>query len=69
MLMLSLFASAYCEDSDVPKINTRRVKSQISDLKDFIFKGYDKAVKPDGQVKVNVGFEIFDLRLCPHKQV
>ena len=61
MLALALFASTYCDD--------RRVESKISDLKHLIFKGYDKTVKPDEQVKVNVGFQILDLSLCAHKQV
>ena len=64
-LILVLFASTYCECDQ----HDRRVRSEISDLKQFVFKGYDKTVKPDDQVKVNVGFQILDLRLCPHKQV
>ena len=65
MLVLALFASTYCECDQ----HDRRVESKISDLKHLIFKGYDKTVKPDEQVKVNVGFQILDLRLCAHKQV
>ena len=49
--------------------SSRRVESKLSNLKDRIFKGYDKEVKPDHQVKLELGMELLDLHLCPHKQV
>ena len=43
--------------------------SKLSLLRQTIFEGYDKLVKPDGIVKVRLGGAIINLETCPHKQV
>ena len=48
---------------------TRRVPSQLADMKDHIFHGYDASVNSDSQVVVKTGFTLLDLHLCGHKQV
>ena len=42
---------------------------QLSALKKAVFKGYQKGVKPDSQVKVKGGWSISELNLCPEREV
>jgi len=43
--------------------------SKLSALRQSLFLGYDKLVKPDDPVKVHFGVNLLNLDICPHKQV
>ena len=43
--------------------------SQLSALRKALMDGYDKEVKPDEQVIVQMSLHVNDLKLCPHSQV
>ncbi len=43
--------------------------SKLSALRQSLFLGYDKLVKPDDQVTVHFGVNLLNLDICPHKQV
>ena len=41
----------------------------IAALRNAILSGYEKGVKPDGQVTVKAGATLTDFSLCPHREV
>jgi hypothetical protein len=43
--------------------------TKLSALRQSVFLGYDKLVKPDEPVQVKFGVNLLNLDLCPHKQV
>lgn len=43
--------------------------SKLSALRQSLFLGYDKLVKPDDPVQVHFGVNLLNLDICPHKQV
>ena len=49
--------------------HTRRVPNHLADLKNRILHGYDSTINPDNKVVVQMGWTLFDVRLCAHKQV
>ena len=45
------------------------VKNVKSSLRQSIFSNYDRLVKPDGQVKMELGLSISSLAYCPVTEV
>ena len=58
--LLVLICSIVCQSSGI---------EQMSALTDALLAGYNKDVKPDGQVEVKVGLYLTTMDLCPHSQV